>query len=152
MVSGSSDFRYEAGPSRGGDSFGWVALGLTALISFAAASVAIGLARADGRRDEEVLDAIGAPPRLRRGVAFWQAVVIAGIGTLLGAAVGLLPVLALHLATVLGPPEAVATGPMPDFAPPWLQLGLTVVGVPLAIALGSWATAGRRRVAVRRVA
>jgi hypothetical protein len=152
MITGSSNFRYEAGPSRGGDGFGWAALGLTALISFAAASVAIGLARADGRRDEEVLDAIGAPPRLRRGVAFWQAIVIAGIGTVLGAAVGLLPVLALHLATVLGPPEAVATGPMPDFAPPWLQLGLTMVGVPLAIALGSWATAGRRRVAVRRAA
>jgi hypothetical protein len=150
LISGSSDYRYEAGPTRSGDSFGWAALGLTALISFAAASVAIGLARADGRRDEEVLDAIGAPRRLRRGVAFWQAIVIAGIGGLLGASVGLLPVLALHLATILGPPEAVATGPMPDFAPPWLQLGLTVVGVPLAIAFGSWATAGRRRVAVRR--
>ena len=150
IVGSELSVSYEAGPPQT-TAVGWAALGVTALISFAAASVAIGLARADGRRDEEVLDAIGAPPRLRRGVAFWQAIVIAGIGTVLGAAVGLLPVLALHLATVLGPADAVANGPMPDFAPPWLQLGLTVVGVPLAIALGSWATATRRRTAVRRI-
>jgi hypothetical protein len=149
-ISDSSGARYEAGPPRN-DGTAWVALGLTALISFAAASVAIGLARADGRRDEEVLDAIGAPPRLRRGVAFWQAIVIAGIGTLLGAVVGMLPVLALHLATILSPVGLDANGPMPDFAAPWLQLSLTVVGVPLLIALGSWLTATRRRTAVRRI-
>lgn len=84
-------------------------------------------------------------------MAFWQAIVIAGIGTVLGAVVGMLPVLALHLATVLGPPEAAASGPMPDFAAQWLQLGLAVVGVPLLSAVGSWLTATRRRTAVRRI-
>jgi hypothetical protein len=145
--------RYEAGPPQMAEGFAWAMLGLTALITFASAAVAIGLARADGRRDEEVLDAIGAPPRLRRAVAFWQAIVVAGIGTLLGAAVGVLPVLALALATQLAAAQGGWTGggPLQDFAPPWLQLGLTVVGVPLAIALGSWATATRRRVAVRRI-
>jgi hypothetical protein len=151
---GNASARYEAGPPQYAAGFAWAMLGLTALITFASASVAIGLARADGRRDDEVLDAVGAPPRLRRSVAFWQAVVVAGIGTLLGAAVGVLPVLALALATQLaeGLGGWTGGGPLQDFAPPWLQLGLTVVGVPLAIALGSWATAGRRRVAVRRVA
>ncbi|MBN9140526.1 MAG: ABC transporter permease [Micrococcales bacterium] len=146
--------RYEAGPPQLGEGFAWALLGLTTLITFAAASVAIGLARADGRRDEEVLDAIGAPPRLRRGVAFWQAVVVAGIGTLLGAVVGLLPALALYLATTLSATQEprMGGGPLEDFAPPWLQLGLVVLAVPLLIAVGSWITAARRRVAVRRVA
>jgi len=145
--------RYEAGPPQYAAGFAWAMLGLAALITFASASVAIGLARADGRRDDEVLDAVGAPPRLRRSVAFWQAVVVAGIGTLLGAAVGVLPVLTLAIATQLaeGLGGWVGDGPLQDFAPPWLQLVLTVVGVPLVIALGSWATAGRRRVAVRRI-
>lgn len=153
-IIGNASARYEAGPPQYAAGFAWAMLGLTALITFASASVAIGLARADGRRDDEVLDAVGAPPRLRRSVAFWQAVVVAGIGTLLGAAVGVLPVLALAVATQLaeGLGGWTGGGPLQDFAPPWLQLGLTVLGVPLAIALGSWATAGRRRVAVRRAA
>ncbi|AYF97695.1 FtsX-like permease family protein [Protaetiibacter intestinalis] len=150
---GNASARYEAGPPQYAGGFAWAMLGLVALITFASASVAIGLARADGRRDDEVLDAVGAPPRLRRSVAFWQAIVVAGIGTLLGAAVGVLPVLTLALATRLAQEQGGWTGggPLQDFAAPWLQLGLAVVGVPLAIAIGSWATAGRRRVAVRRV-
>jgi hypothetical protein len=64
------------------------------------------------------------------------------------------PVLALAGATWVGHATGVPVtdGPLNHFAPPWLQLGLIAVGVPLAIGLGSWATAGRRRVAVRRVA
>ena len=87
-------------------------------------------------------------------MAFWQAVVIAGIGTLLGAAIGLLPSLALaippQLAAASGTP--VPASGLPDFAPPWLQLGLTAAALPLLIAIGSWLTAGRRRIAVRRAA
>ncbi|TXK18710.1 hypothetical protein [Homoserinibacter sp. GY 40078] len=145
---------YENGPGAYGATFAWALLGLTAIIAFGAASIAIGLARADARRDDEVLDAIGAPPSLRRSVAFWQAIVISGIGSLLGAAIGLLPVLALAVATwvahATGAP--VTSGPLTEFAPPWLQLALVAGGVPLVIAAGSWATSGRRRVAVRRVA
>lgn len=126
----------------------WLLVAIAALIMIASSSVAIGLSRSDARRDDEVLDAIGSPPRLRRAIAFWQAIVVAGIGAIAGTAIALVPNLVLSLqyasddnADVLLP-----------LAPPWLQLGVTAVGVPLLIAILSWVMAGRRRVAVRRAA
>jgi ABC-type lipoprotein release transport system permease subunit len=76
---------------------------------------------------------------VRKSFAFWQAVIIAGIGSVLGAATGLVPAWALG-----------ATG-LP-FVPPWLQIGLVVVALPLVIASGSWLLATRNKVSARRVA
>jgi putative ABC transport system permease protein len=117
----------------------WGLLGLSALIAIASAAVAIGLARFDGRQDDATLSSLGAGHRVRRNFAFWQALVITGAGAVLGAGMGLVPALALG-----------ANADMP-FAPPWLQISLTALALPLAIAVGNWLFTRRSRVAARRV-
>ena len=66
-----------------------IALALAAAVTIGATAVAIGLARSDGRRDDEVLDAIGAAPRLRRRVSAWQAAILTSVGSVVGALLGL---------------------------------------------------------------
>ena len=110
----------------------WVLVGVSGAIALTASAIAIGLARIDGRRDEAILGAMGATRRLRRAVSFWQAVLHAGIGAVVGAGLGLLAAGAL----------ALPGGPM-LFAPPLLQLGIAALGVPLVIAVGAWLLAGR---------
>jgi putative ABC transport system permease protein len=129
----------ETGPPDYGTVWAWGLLGLAGLIAIASSAVAIGLARFDGRQDDATLSALGAGRLVRKSSAFWQAVIIAGIGSILGAATGLVPAWALG-----------ATG-LP-FVPPWLQIGLVVVALPLVIASGSWLLATRNKVSARRVA
>jgi putative ABC transport system permease protein len=59
------------------------------VITLGAAAIATGLAAADGRADLGTLAAVGASPRVRRGLSLSQSGVIAGLGSLLGAAAGL---------------------------------------------------------------
>jgi hypothetical protein len=125
-------FRVEPGPPTTASVVSWALLALCAIIVLGAASVAIGLARADGRRDDYVLLATGAPPALRRSFGFWQAICLAGTGTIIGVVLGTLPVLAISR------PVTTANLPTIAFAPPWLQLILTAIAVPLLIACGSW--------------
>ncbi|MCO5293786.1 MAG: hypothetical protein M9882_02605 [Homoserinimonas sp.] len=117
----------------------WGLLGLAGLIAIASSAIAIGLARFDGRQDDATLSAIGAGRFVRKSFAFWQAIVITGIGSLLGAVTALVP------AWALGP-----TG-LP-FVPPWLQIGQIVIALPFLIAVGSWLLTMRSKVLARRVA
>ncbi|MDQ1570069.1 MAG: putative transport system permease protein, partial [Actinomycetota bacterium] len=125
-------FRVEPGPPNTSGSVAWILLAICALIALGAAAVAIGLARADGRRDDYVLGATGASPRLRRSFGFWQAVCLAGTGAIIGVALGIVPVLALSLS-----PAATTVGGL-LFSPPWVQLALAAVAVPVVIASGTW--------------
>jgi hypothetical protein len=129
----------ERGPQPTAAIWVWGLVGLSALIAIAAAAVAIGLARFDGRQDDATLSSLGAGRRIRRDFAFWQALVITGAGAVLGAVTGLVPALALS-----------ANADMP-FAPPWLQIVLTAVALPLVIALGNWLFTRSSRISVRRV-
>lgn len=129
----------ETGPSSPGATIVWGLLGLAGLIALASSAVAIGLARFDGRQDDATLSALGAGRVVRRSFAFWQAIIIAGIGSVLGAATGLIPAFALGS---IGLP----------FVPPWIPIGIAVVALPLMIAFGSWLLATRSKVAARRVA
>jgi hypothetical protein len=129
----------ERGPTPFAQPWVWGLLGLSGLIAIAASAVAIGLARFDGRQDDATLSSLGAGRRVRRNFAFCQALVISGVGAVLGAGLGLVPALALR-----------ANADTP-FAPPWLQIGLTAVALPLAIACGSWLFTSRSRVSARRV-
>lgn len=138
-VSDGFYLRVETGPPQYAAAWAWGLLALTSLIALAAATIAIGLARSDGHRDSAVLSSLGASPRIRRAFGFWQAVVIAGLGTLIGAILGLVPSLALAL-----PRDTVGSSIFP-FAPPWLQLALLAVALPGFIAIGSWLTAGGTR-------
>ena len=128
--------RIESGPPRS-EPWIWGILAISAAIAIAAAAVAIGLARFDGRRDDATLSSLGASPLLRRNFAFWQALILTGIGTLVGAGLGLIPSLGL------------SGGDLP-FAPPWLQLGLVVVALPLGIAGSSWLLATARSSVLKR--
>lgn len=77
---------------------------------------------------------------LRRSFAFWQALLLAGLGTLLGVGIGLIP------------PLALSANPEVPFAAPWMQIGLAVVVLPLVIACASWLFAGQNKVSSRRMA
>lgn len=129
----------ETGPQDYAAPIMWGLLGLAGLIAIASSAIAIGLARFDGRQDDATLSALGAGRVVRKSFAFWQAVIISGIGSVLGAATGLVPAWALG-----------ATG-LP-FEPPWMLIGIAVVGLPLLIAAGSWLLATRNKVSARRVA
>ena len=129
----------ETGPPDFAGPILWGLLGLAGLIALASSAIAIGLARFDGRQDDATLSALGAGRVVRKSFAFWQAIIIAGIGSVLGAATGLVPAWAL---AAIGLP----------FVPPWIQIGMAVVALPLLIACGSWLLATRSSVPARRLA
>lgn len=107
------------------------------VIALGAASIATGLAAADGRADLSTLAAVGATPRVRRVLSLSQSGVIAGLGSLLGAVAG------------FGAAAAVLTGlnqvyakdwPAPAPYPidvPWLNLGISLVAVPVIAMAGA---------------
>jgi putative ABC transport system permease protein len=99
------------------------------------------LALSDARPDLATLSAVGASPRTRRGVAAAYAVVVGLVGAVLGAAVGLVPGIAVAwplTKTTSGggvPGEEVYTTVGPFLDIPWLMiLGLVVV-LPAVTAL-----------------
>lgn len=136
---GQINAQIERGPQPFAAIWVWGLVGLSALIAIAAAAVAIGLARFDGRQDDATLSSLGAGRRIRRDFAFWQALVITGAGAVLGAGTGLIPALALSANTAM------------PFAPPWLQIAFTAVVLPLIIAAGNWLFTRSSRVFARRV-
>jgi hypothetical protein len=113
----------ETGPTQYAGVFAWIILAVAGLITLGASAIALGLARIDGRRDEFIIGAIGAPPSTLRGIVFWQSLVLAGLGSVIGAVVALVPAYALSLSL-----------PTPAFAPPWIPLVAAAIGVPLLIA------------------
>jgi hypothetical protein len=136
---GQINAQIERGPQPFAAIWVWGLVGLSALIAMAAAAVAIGLARFDGRQDDATLSSLGAGRRLRRDFAFWQALFITGAGAVLGAGTGLIPALALSANTAM------------PFAPPWFQIALTAVALPLVIAAGNWLFTRSSRISARRV-
>lgn len=122
----------ETGPADVIGPAAWALLAVSGVIAITASTVAVGLSRIDGRRDAAILTAVGATPRLRRAIGFWQVLVLAGLGSLIGSALGVAAAGALSL----------PGGPLP-FAPPVLQLALSTVAVPLTIAVGAWLLPGR---------
>ncbi|MBD7958790.1 hypothetical protein H9651_14200 [Microbacterium sp. Sa4CUA7] len=124
----------------------WLILGATAVLVVGASAVALGLARVERRPDDATLAAVGGSRRLRRGIAFWQALVIAGMGAVTGAVARILPVWGVVLASQnsYSPPQ------LTDL--PWPWLALLAVGLPLAIALVSWLVPPRHPDLTRRTA
>jgi len=109
----------------------------SALITLAAAAIATGLAAADGRADLATLGAVGASPRVRRLMSLSQSGVIAGIGTLLGIAIGVGGALALLAG--INRSATMRIWPIPRELPlvvPWQQLVIAAV-VPLVAMLGA---------------
>ncbi|MGB3376684.1 MAG: FtsX-like permease family protein, partial [Microbacterium sp.] len=118
------DVRVENGPDT---PMPWLILvfGILSVIVVSAAAISLGLARIERREDDATLAAVGATSRLRRRVSGWQAIIIAGVGCVIGVVLGVVGTWALT--------QAASTTRMSDLPVLWL-LGIAV-GLPLAIAL-----------------
>lgn len=132
-VPGIVSINIESGPQDFGSLIAWYVLLACLLIAISAGATAIGLARTDGRADDITLASLGAPTRLRRSVALVQAIIICGVGAIIGTVLGQLPAVALSLASSNY-----------QFAPPMAQLLLAAIGIPLLIGVGSWVLVGNR--------
>lgn len=107
------------------------------VITLGTAAFATGLSAADGRADLATLAAVGASPRVRKALSLSQSGVIAGLGSLLGAAAGL--GVSLAVLTALNQRYAdVWPAPTPfPISVPWLNLGIALILVPGAAMLGA---------------
>ncbi|WP_408896697.1 FtsX-like permease family protein [Nocardioides sp. R1-1] len=112
-------------PYEDDDELGLLAVGgLAALVTLIGVGIAVALSAAEGRRELTTLSAVGAPPRVRRRLAGAQALVISGVGALLGVVLGCFVSYALR-----------ATFGAPSFTVPWANLAGVGLGVPLLAAL-----------------
>ncbi|MFB7250271.1 ABC transporter permease [Microbacterium sp. NPDC056234] len=133
---------YEQGPSR--DGFWMIPILIAvAVLVLGASAVALGLARFERRPDDATLSAVGGTRALRRGISFWQGLIIAGLGTFAGAAAGVLPPIGFAI-------QSRGTLLVEDI--PWLELGLLAVALPLSIAVVSWLIPPRAPDLTRRTA
>lgn len=126
----------ERGPRS--DSATLIVLAIVAgVITLSASAIATGLAAADGHADLATLGAVGASPRVRRALSLSQSGVIAGLGSLLGAAAGLSASIAVLVALNQGYAE-VWPAPTPyPITVPWLNVAIAVLLVPLIAMLGA---------------
>ncbi|PYC67074.1 ABC transporter permease [Streptomyces tateyamensis] len=127
--------------------------GFAALVALGAAGIATGLAAADSQRDLATLAAVGAEPRIRRSLSGFQCGVIAAMGAVLGTVCGMVPAVALREAKGMAPPSRLLEGQAHVvIAVPWLNLGLTLVALPLLAALLAAVVTRSRTVLARRTA
>lgn len=131
----------ERGPQDPTQQVGWIAALACAVIVVAAAGAAVGLSRIDNRPDADTLAAVGAPPAVQRRTAFWLALIVGGTGALVGGGLALIPAVALAL-----------PGSPLQFAPPWIPILVLALGVPVLIAIVSWAVRPANRQLSRRTA
>ncbi|MEO8281952.1 MAG: FtsX-like permease family protein [Pseudarthrobacter sp.] len=118
----------ERGAERDASLILWSIVGLGALITLSAAGITTGLSMADSRKDHVTLAGVGAAPRLRKALAGSQALMTAGLGTVLGSISGVIPALLLVTATGMARTAVV----------PWLQLVALLVAVPLTGGALAW--------------
>ena len=95
-----------------------------ALMTLMGVAISVALSAAEGRADLATLAAVGAPPRRRRRLMASQALLVGGLGTLLG----------LVLGTFVAFTARATTG-SPEMVVPWGNLAATGIGVPLLAAL-----------------
>jgi putative ABC transport system permease protein len=128
----------ERGPRPRSDTRTLLLLAVVAgVIALGAAAIATGLAAADGRADLGTLAAVGASPRVRRGLSLSQSGVIAGVGSLLGAAAGLGGAVAVLVALNRGYAD-IWPAPTPyPITLPWLNVGIALLVVPVVAMLGA---------------
>ena len=113
-----------------------ILIGVAAALVLVAALVSTALSQAEGQADLATLAALGGAVGLRRRLVAGQAVLVAGLGTLLGFAAGLLPgvTFAMIFTTDSGMTESYTSDPAGIVVVPWLPLAAVVFGVPLVAA------------------
>ena len=114
-----------------------------AVLVLGASAVALGLARLERRPDDATLSAVGGTDRTRRAIGLWQGLIIAGFGTVAGAAAGVLPPIGLAI-------QSGGSLRLDDI--PWALLAGLAIALPLAIALVSWLVPPGRPDLTRRTA
>jgi predicted lysophospholipase L1 biosynthesis ABC-type transport system permease subunit len=112
-----------------------------ATLVLGASAVALSLARVERRPDDATLSAVGGTAGLRRRIGFWQGLIIAGFGTIAGAAAGVLPPIGFAIQS---------RGDLLLADAPWTVLALFVLALPVSIALVSWLVPPRRPELIRR--
>ncbi|GAA4817658.1 FtsX-like permease family protein [Nocardioides caeni] len=117
---------------------------LGAILMLGGTLTATFLALSDARPDLATMAAVGARPRTRRGVAAAYALVVGGIGALLGAPVGFIPGMAISQPLTSGVGDA-------SLDVPWLLIGMVVLGLPLLTAAAVGACARGRLPLTARV-
>jgi ABC-type lipoprotein release transport system permease subunit len=117
-------------------------LAATGILMLGTSAIVLGLARIDGAADDATFAAVGATPGLRRGISFWQGLIIALLGSLTGAALGLLPAWGLSATETFYRAEDI----------PWWAIATIAVGLPLLVAAVNALTSRRRPVVTRRTA
>jgi putative ABC transport system permease protein len=114
---------------------------VAAIVTLAGVAISVSLAAAEGRADLATLAAVGAAPRRRRALVAAQALLVGGLGAVLGLVFG--TYVALITQSLTGAPDLVV---------PWANLALTGLVVPLvAVAVAAACTPSRLPL-VRRVA
>jgi putative ABC transport system permease protein len=137
LMRGQAYAQVERGPRLEFDPRLWILIAASALITLAAAAIGTGLAAADGRADLSTLAAVGASPRVRRGLSLSQSGVIAGLGSVLGAAAGLGAAVAVLSALNF---QWNDVWPGPALMPlqiPWLSLAMSLLVIPAIAMLGA---------------
>lgn len=114
-------------PADEGRHFQWIVLGLVLLATLSAAAIAVGLGRIDGRRDEFTLWSVGADPTHIRLIAGLQAGTQTLLAVVFGVIIGLIPGYGIWGSPVTGI----------NMAPPWLHLGIMLIGLPIIFGLGA---------------
>ena len=108
-------------------------MGLAALlVAGVSTGVALGLARAEAKRDDFTLSSLGASPRLAKRVSAWQAAIIVAFATSIGVFV------ATGFEWVGSHEHGSGGGGSAVFGPPWLWLAVAIVAVPALVAGLSW--------------
>jgi putative ABC transport system permease protein len=110
----------------------WILFGLAAVLMVGGTLTATFLALSDARPDLATLSAVGASPRMRRGVAAAYAVAVGFVGAALGAAVGFIPGIAVSYPLTR---NYVGIGPSHTLEIPWLEILALVVALPVVTAM-----------------
>lgn len=105
----------------------WIVFAIGGFFVLAATAIALGLAQIEARADLSTLGSIGAPKRFRARVLGLQALLLAGLGSLLGSTTG------YYLAWSM-----MASGGENIFRVALPQILLLALGVPLFTALIFW--------------
>ncbi|RJS45623.1 FtsX-like permease family protein [Nocardioides cavernaquae] len=118
-----------------------ILVGLGSLLMLGGTLTATFLALSDARPDLATLSAVGAAPRTRRVVAAAYALVIGGIGAVLGAIVGFVPGIAATW-PLTSSSWMPGEGSSHTIDVPWLLISAVVLGLPLftALVVGLFAT------------
>ena len=95
-----------------------------AFVTLVGVAISVALSAAEGRADLATLAAVGAPPSRRRGLMASQALLVGGLGCVIGVGLG----------TFIAFTARATTG-SPEFIVPWANLAATGIGVPLLAAL-----------------